>query len=395
MKNLMIENIVTDVSDKIRQMLGENMIGIYLFGSLVLGDFDENFSDIDLMIVLKRDINTDEFEKIKDLQKYISKKYSRFGTDGIEMIFVSTETIKKYLIKETFLTAVAPGNPLETIVCKTECLIYFYIVRNYGKTILGTPKEEVFPIISETDFVNMSNKVALENIPYWEEACKKTLHEQFYSVITLCRAFYIKENKTYPSKLEAKNWTKNKYPDFKDIIEYAWNQRGKWKETDNPTDDHKYQEIIEFFEFAKNELNNLVIENIKENIASNKDVLEILKYSHWSPTREKLSKLVEKYHKDKDILPFASFDGDKISGIIVVQKIEGRTYEIIDIAVDKNYRGQGIASKLIDHVIENLGIKTLFAETDDDAVGFYKKYGFKTEIIKDKEYTRYKCTLSL
>ena len=206
---------------------------------------------------------------------------------------------------------------------------------------------------------------------------------------------YIKENKTYPSKLESKNWTKERYPKFKDIIEYTWNQRGKWKETDKPTDKQKYEEIIKFFEFAKNELNDLVIENIKENIVLNEDVLEILKYSHFNPTKEKLSKLVQKYYEDKDILPFASFDKDKISGIIVVQKIEGETYEIIDIAVDINYRGRGIASKLIDYVIENLNIKTLFAETDNDAVGFYGKYGFKTELIQNKEYTRYKCTLSL
>lgn len=260
---MLIKNIVNDVSDKIEKLLGDNIVGIYLFGSLVLGDFDENFSDIDLMIVLKKGINKDEFEKIKDLQKYISEKYPRFGTDGVEMIFVSTETIKNYLDKETFLTAIAPGNPLETIVCEPEFLIYFYIVRNYGKTILGTPKEEVFPIISKNDFVNTSNKVALENIPRWKEACKKTLHEQFYSVITLCRALYIKENKTYPSKLEAENWAKNKYPDFKDMVEYTWNQRGKWKETDRPTDEHKYQEIIKFFEFAKSELSDLTIKNIK------------------------------------------------------------------------------------------------------------------------------------
>lgn len=260
---MVIKNIAYDISDRINQTFGGNIVGVYLFGSLVLGDFDENFSDIDLMIVLKKDINKDEFEKIKNLQKYISEKYPRFGTDGIEMIFVSTETIKNYLVKEAFLTAVAPGNPLETIVCKPEFLIYFYIVKNYGETILGTPKEEVFSEISITDFVNMSNKVALENIPYWKEACKKTLHEQFYAVITLCRALYVKENKTYPSKLEAKNWAKNKYPNFKDIVEYAWNQRGKWEITDKPNDEHKYQEIIKFFEFAKSELSDLTIKNIK------------------------------------------------------------------------------------------------------------------------------------
>ncbi len=137
----------------------------------------------------------------------------------------------------------------------------------------------------------------------------------------------------------------------------------------------------------------MVIKNIKETVAVSENILEILKYSHFNPTKEKLSKLMQKYHEDKDVFPFASFDGDKISGLIVVQKIKNETYETIDIAVDENYRGQGIASKLIDYVIEKLNIKILFAETDDDAVGFYEKYGFKTENIKNKEYTRYKCTL--
>ena len=166
-----IKNIAYDVSDRINQTFGDNVVGIYLFGSLVLGDFDENFSDIDLMIVLKKDINKDEFEKIKNLQKYISEKYPKFNTDRLEMIFVSMDTINNYLSKKTYLTAIAPGNPLETIVCKPEFLIYFYIVRNYGETVLGTLKEEVFSEISITDFVNMSNRVALQNIPYWKESC--------------------------------------------------------------------------------------------------------------------------------------------------------------------------------------------------------------------------------
>ena len=137
----------------------------------------------------------------------------------------------------------------------------------------------------------------------------------------------------------------------------------------------------------------MTIINIKETINSNEDVLKILKYSHYNPTKEKLLKLTENYHKNQDIFSFASIN-NKMSGLIVVQKINNKNYEIIDISVDKDYRKQGIASKLIDYIIEKLNIKTLFAETDDDAVGFYKKYGFKAEIIKNKEYTRYKCTLN-
>lgn len=139
----------------------------------------------------------------------------------------------------------------------------------------------------------------------------------------------------------------------------------------------------------------MVIKNLKESILDNEELLEILKYSHFMPTKEKLLRLLKKYYENKDILPFASINEDKIVGIIVVQKISCETYEIIDISVASNYRKKGIASKLIDYVTKHLGIKTILAETDKDAVEFYKKYGFKTEILETKGYKRYKCILKI
>ena len=139
----------------------------------------------------------------------------------------------------------------------------------------------------------------------------------------------------------------------------------------------------------------MLIKSVKSTVASDENILELFKYSHFCPTKEKILKLAKKYHEDKNIFPFASIHKNKTSGIIVVQKINDETYEIIDISVNKSCRRQGIASKLIDYVIDNLGTKIIFAETDDDAVGFYKKYGFKTEKIKTKEYTRYKCILKI
>ena len=117
---------------------------------------------------------------------------------------------------------------------------------------------------------------------------------------------------------------------------------------------------------------------------------------HYSPVKEKLSKASENYHDNENIFPFAIFDEDNISGIIVVQKIDREAYEIIDIDVDSDYRKQGIASKLIDYIIKKFKIKTLFVETDDDTVGFYGKYGFiNSELINKIEDTnRYRCTLT-
>lgn len=138
------------------------------------------------------------------------------------------------------------------------------------------------------------------------------------------------------------------------------------------------------------------IKNIKEDIISNIEILEILKCSHYNPTKEKLLNLVKNYNENENIYPFVGYIENKIAGIIVIEKINERIYEIIDIAVHENYRNLGVASSLIDYITENFEIQTLYAETDDEAIGFYRKYGFNSELISKIEATnRYRCTLTV
>lgn len=80
----------------------------------------------------------------------------------------------------------------------------------------------------------------------------------------------------------------------------------------------------------------------------------------------------------------------------MVDKIPDEMFELIDIAVNENYRKQGIASKLIDYVINKFNIKLLYTKTDDDTVNFYEQYGFIAKSINKRgKFNRYKCTLKL
>ena len=74
-----------------------------------------------------------------------------------------------------------------------------------------------------------------------------------------------------------------------------------------------------------------------------------------------------------------------------------KTVEIIGIAVDTKKRHSGIGTKLIDYV-KDKSSKPIIAETDSDAVMFYKTYGFDIEekIVSKSNisYSRYVCTLN-
>ena len=77
---------------------------------------------------------------------------------------------------------------------------------------------------------------------------------------------------------------------------------------------------------------------------------------------------------------------------------EQKKIEIIGIAVDASARGKGIGSYMINQVINNYGLLSVYAETDNDAVGFYRKNNFSitefSEIYDGETVIRYKCELT-
>ena len=108
--------------------------------------------------------------------------------------------------------------------------------------------------------------------------------------------------------------------------------------------------------------------------------------------------LVNLFLNDNSVKIFACFEQDKIVGIMVVSFKEQKKIEIIGIAVDVYARGKGIGSYMINQVINNYGLLFVYAETDNDAVGFYRNYGFSivefSETYDDETVVRYKCELT-
>ena len=125
---------------------------------------------------------------------------------------------------------------------------------------------------------------------------------------------------------------------------------------------------------------------------------EIYKHCMFMPTEEKFNNKVDLFLKDNSVKIFACFEQDKIVGIMVVSFKEQKKIEIIGIAVDASARGKGIGSYMINQVINNYGLLSVYAETDNDAVWFYQKNGFNivefSETYDGETVVRYKCELT-
>ena len=142
------------------------------------------------------------------------------------------------------------------------------------------------------------------------------------------------------------------------------------------------------------EQNNLIsFANVKASLFD-PEVLTLLAPSVYNPTPERLKHRAEEYAADSNVKAYACKNSEKYIGIIVFVTENGIT-EILDIAVKPEYRKHGIGRKLIDFIFTQFPIDNITAETDDEAVGFYKKCGFAvTPVGEFCDTKRYFCKLS-
>ncbi len=130
--------------------------------------------------------------------------------------------------------------------------------------------------------------------------------------------------------------------------------------------------------------------DIKE-IITEPNILKLLAPSVYNPTEERLLNRAKKYQEDENANIYTYKEQDRYKGIVIF-KIIYNSATILDIAIKPEHRGQGIGSKLIDFIFNHFNAQNITAETDDDAIGFYKKYGFTVADTKvEFDTKRYVC----
>ena len=130
--------------------------------------------------------------------------------------------------------------------------------------------------------------------------------------------------------------------------------------------------------------------DVKE-IITEPEILKLLAPSVYDPTQERLLNRAKEYQEDENTNIYAYKEDGRYKGIVIF-KIINNSATILDIAVKPEYQGQGNGSKLIDFIFNSFNVQNITAETDDDAIGFYKKYGFIVADTKVKFDTkRYTC----
>jgi hypothetical protein len=204
------------VSDLLRELtthlpvtLGRNLVGIYLYGSLTQRAFDPRRSDVDLIVVTRRDLSDAQF---RGLGAWLARaSESNPWATRLQMIF---------LIRDEVLTTDSKAclyqfGKLERGGSDGNPIIWMNVLES-GVVLYGPRPETFVPDITpEILFQALVREVGYLR----EEIIEKPSSEwrdvpsyRAYAVLTLCRILYSHEHGTIVSKKRAAKWALKRLP---------------------------------------------------------------------------------------------------------------------------------------------------------------------------------------
>lgn len=234
---------------EMRAILGEKLIGLYLFGSLAAGDFDYDISDIDLLAAIANELDEEEFERLKAMQLDMMNRYKQWD-DRIEIGYIAVEHLKTATSRPP-IALISPGEPFHLKEVGTDWIINRYVLREKGMALYGPAPEAMFAPISREERM----RTIQENVMEWRAWITQTemVHLRKYQgfmILTMCRELYRSRHEgEVISKQAAAGWAQQQWPEWAALIRDALAWRAAYR--DEPVDgDATLAETLRFVNFA-------------------------------------------------------------------------------------------------------------------------------------------------
>ncbi len=228
-------------------VLGDRLVALYLYGSLVWGDFDLDISDIDLLAATREDITSQEFLLLDQMQRSLVVEHELWS-DRIEIAYMSVQALRTFKTQRSPIAIISPGEPFHVKEAENDWLINWYLVRERGIVLLGPDPRVLIAPISREEFVEGVKRQAMD----WRDWISHTRDSrayQGYAILTMCRALFAVTNGEQVSKKRAAEWAMQALPEKAGQIRKAlqWRDESRKGNVDGQA---TYAETVEFVNFV-------------------------------------------------------------------------------------------------------------------------------------------------
>jgi hypothetical protein len=206
-----VNAVLHDFLSGIHAILGDQFVGMYLSGSLALGDFDARRSDIDFVVVTDTEVSGDDLAALRAMHDRFNAGDSPWATE-VEAAYIPRDALRRYdpaRARHPHIERGA-GEALDLDDLATDWIIHRAIVREHGVIVAGPDPRTLIDAVSAQDMRRAV--VELMEVwwgPMWNDPAPLHRHSigyQAYAVLTMCRILYTLDIGGVVSKPVAARW---------------------------------------------------------------------------------------------------------------------------------------------------------------------------------------------
>lgn len=257
-----INAVLNDLTRETVAVLRDNLVGLYLTGSLSYGDFNRGSSDIDLVAIVQRPVSAEVLLQLQAMHQRIEAQHPVWAArveasytpqHMLESVLPPNEP-RPYYGEATFYPAAQYGN---------EWIINNYWLCNASIPLAGADFKTLLPNVAMAD----AQKASLRDLfREWEPKLREpewldNPHYQTYLVVNLCRILYTVMQGKLGSKKVSAAWVKSAYPQWEPLIEAAeaWSYGVEL---------HNEAETLDFLRFVIATVSNTELYDSLENLST-------------------------------------------------------------------------------------------------------------------------------
>lgn len=240
-----VDILLGEVVSGFKAILNDNLVGIYLHGSLAMGCFTWERSDIDYIAVTETEPTAAEKAELISLLLKLDRKAP---PKGFEMSVVPRSACKPFIYPTPYYLHFSNGHKAayqEDMAghisrlhgVDPDLAAHFTVIKAAGKVLCGAPIEEVFGEVPAYDYLDS----VLKDVGSAED---EIISEPVYFTLNLCRAAALTQGEGVLSKRSGGEWGIDNIPGYSDVIGAALCEYGGGEKI--PLPEKRLREFAQF-----------------------------------------------------------------------------------------------------------------------------------------------------
>jgi predicted nucleotidyltransferase len=219
-----VNEILNLLLTNVQGILKNQLVGMYLYGSLSTGDFDPETSDIDFLVVTTSTLSSKTFAELESMHKRIWESGNVWASK-LEGSYIPKREIRRHDPRNGPCPTINEG---KFFLDKrgSDWIIQRHVIREHGVILAGPDPKTLIDPVDPKDIRRAVKGVLNEwwfpmlEDPTWLREHGREYHA--YAILTMCRALYTLENGTIVSKQTAARWVQGKLGEsWSQVIEQA------------------------------------------------------------------------------------------------------------------------------------------------------------------------------